>query len=78
MSASERLERLRRRQETEETWTEIGKLRIFMVFLLTLDLDLPPKEMIENWRVKNEANFKKAEQKKRENLGFRPYFFMAI
>ena len=49
-----------------------------MVFLLTLDLDLPPKEMIENWRVKNEANFKKAEQKKRENLGFRPYFFIAI
>ena len=25
--------------------------------------------MIENWRVKNEANFKKAAQKRREHLG---------
>ena len=31
----------------------------------------PAKDMIENWRVKNEANFKKAEQKRRESLGFR-------
>lgn len=52
-----RLERLRKRQEVEAPWP-IGP-----------EFRSGAEGMIENWRMKNEENFRKAERKRRESLG---------